>query len=202
MELNFSQSASNIKYKLLKNSSLFTGWLILSNRVTSQRFISHQIIFHKELIRWTLDDWLAKITTLLRTKHILDSGTTFSSPKPKQRVLPGRMVGVSGRKSGWSESSIYGQPASQNCVPSMVKLDGHLQRQFFEPSVQKFWLKKLCIAFVHYASYWESDTFNSLQMLRQLPSFMIKITIFIGPRYTWGPIYGSKCLSVTNCLLT
>ena len=23
--------------------------------------------------------------------------------------------------------------------------------------------------------------------------------IFIGPRYTWGPIYGSKCLSVTDC---
>ena len=25
--------------------------------------------------------------------------------------------------------------------------------------------------------------------------------VFIGPRYTWGPIYGSKSLSVTNSCL-
>ena len=25
-----------------------------------------------------------------------------------------------------------------------------------------------------------------------------KLVIIIGPRYTWGPIYGSKCLSVSN----
>ena len=28
--------------------------------------------------------------------------------------------------------------------------------------------------------------------------FLSSFVIFIGPRYTWGPIYGSKCLKLTN----
>ena len=49
----------------------------------------------------------------------------------------------------------------------------------------------------------QSKKAQNKSMLPQLPPEFVAMGrwIFIGPRYTWGPIYGSKSLSVRNKLM-
>ena len=39
--------------------------------------------------------------------------------------------------------------------------------------------------------------YPSMEVRRQMNRIWVKAVIFIGPRYTWGPIYGSESLKLT-----